>query len=164
MPDAGASRKRQISGRRIPGDLTAPDMGPEPRLSKLSLKLQPGGCTTDLPRMVANVAQRLREDFSAALVCAAASGRRARAGFTFAAACAARLKISLGGIRFLRSRGVGAGCAGAIAAALFADRRAASLVRVRSAAWSFDSAQVDAMEGQNCHTSCLNNDPHAKWG
>jgi hypothetical protein len=35
MPDAGASRKRQISVRRIPGDLTAPE--PELGLSELSL-------------------------------------------------------------------------------------------------------------------------------
>src|SRR3984885_10561715 len=38
MPDAGASRKRQISGWRIPGDLTTPDPGPEPRPSNLSLR------------------------------------------------------------------------------------------------------------------------------
>jgi hypothetical protein len=109
------------------------------------------------------VAQRLREDFSPAPVCAAASGRRARSGFTFAAACAARLKISLDGIRFLRWRCVGAGCAGAIAAALFADPRADSWGWAPPL-WSLDSAQADAMEGQNCHTGCLHNDPHAKWG
>jgi hypothetical protein len=38
MPDAGASRKRQISGRRLRGCLTSAGAGPEPRLLNLSLK------------------------------------------------------------------------------------------------------------------------------
>jgi hypothetical protein len=121
MPDAGASRKRQISSWRIPGGLTTAGTAPESGSQSCLLILRPDGGVTDLPHAgrkydAASPRTALRI-FRAHWSRAVVWGRRA--------ICAEWLKNFARWNSIYRSRCGRAGCASAIMAALFRGNRGA---------------------------------------
>jgi hypothetical protein len=148
MPDAGASRKRQISGWRIPDGLMTAGSGAE-RAPKAVFNRVAGRATTDLPRAGrkcdAASPRATSRIFARALVCAAISD------------CAVRLKNFAQWNSIYRPAMRIAGCAGAIMAAPFRRSFGAAFFPF----WALDSCGWDAQGGQSRQTGGLRNNPRA---